>query len=148
MLYYGVPKVDRQKHAGSSHSGEPARSCRKQQGRISRSIPICCTPRITGLFSVANIALACKSHHSGLQGFTALEFSQLDMKSNNLGAWTSPVFPLRKVVEVRAHTTRYNRPGEGSNQFILECGHVAWSKYSQGTPKRKRCRQCYLATHE
>lgn len=56
--------------------------------------------------------------------------------------WTN--WPLRQVRSVNFLTTRYNRIGEGTNQFILACGHTAYAKLSQGEPKRKRCRDCYL----
>lgn len=52
-------------------------------------------------------------------------------------------YPLRKVVDVQFMTTRYNRLGEGTNRFTLECGHQVFAKLSQGEPKNKRCRECW-----
>lgn len=51
-------------------------------------------------------------------------------------------FVFRKVVSVQMLSTRYNRPGEGSNLFHLECGHTAVAKASAGSPRRKHCREC------
>jgi hypothetical protein len=51
--------------------------------------------------------------------------------------------PFRKVVRVEECTTRYNRIGEGSYHFFLECGHDTFSKMSNGRPTRKRCRECH-----
>jgi hypothetical protein len=51
--------------------------------------------------------------------------------------------PLRKVVKVRFLITKYNRPGEGTNEFTLECGHQVLAKQSAGDPKMKRCRECW-----
>lgn len=50
--------------------------------------------------------------------------------------------PLRKVIKTITLETKYNRWGEGSYRFILECGHDAVAKQSAGTPKKKRCRDC------
>jgi len=52
-------------------------------------------------------------------------------------------YPLRKVKKVTFCQSKYSRPGHGSNRFDLECGHIAWAKYSQGEPARKRCRECW-----
>lgn len=49
---------------------------------------------------------------------------------------------FRRVLKVDFMTTKYNRPGEGTNRFVLECGHETFAKASQGTPKRKHCRDC------
>ena len=53
-------------------------------------------------------------------------------------------YPFRRVVNVQFTTTRYNRSGEGSNKFTLDCGHTVWAKLSDGEPKRKRCRDCWI----
>jgi hypothetical protein len=55
-----------------------------------------------------------------------------------------PLYPLRKVKEITFCQSKYSRPGHGSNRFFLECGHIAWAKYSQGHPSHKRCRDCWL----
>lgn len=56
--------------------------------------------------------------------------------------WT-PIYPLRKVVEVLFCQSKYSRRGYGTNHFRLECGHDAFAKYSQGQPTHKRCRECW-----
>ena len=53
-------------------------------------------------------------------------------------------YPMRKVVATRFVSSKYARPGEGCYWFTLECGHEEISKASNGTPKRKRCRDCGL----
>lgn len=50
--------------------------------------------------------------------------------------------PLVRVINHRDLTCKYNRPGEGSREHFLECGHSVITKQSQGFAKRKRCREC------
>lgn len=56
--------------------------------------------------------------------------------------------PLRRVVSRVAYTTRYNRPQEGGYHDTLECGHDWYGKRSQGTPDRRRCRECWYQYKE
>jgi hypothetical protein len=49
---------------------------------------------------------------------------------------------LRKVVRTRFVTNKYCRIGEGCIWHSLECGHETVNKQSDGTPSRKRCREC------
>lgn len=66
------------------------------------------------------------------------------MKKSNISH--SPNYPLRKVVQVTFCQSKYSKSGYGTNVFTLECGHQAYAKYSQGEPKRKRCRDCWFPT--
>ena len=50
--------------------------------------------------------------------------------------------PLKKVTKTEPISSKYCRPGEGCYMFTLECGHTAVAKRSQGSPERKRCRDC------
>jgi len=54
-----------------------------------------------------------------------------------------PIYPLRRVKETTFCQSKYSRPGHGSNRFFLECGHTVYANYSQGSPDRKRCRECW-----
>lgn len=64
--------------------------------------------------------------------------------NQKIPAPTGPMkpFPLRKVVRTTFCSCRYNRRGEGSYRFDLECGHFCFAKISAGQPKRKRCLTC------
>lgn len=52
--------------------------------------------------------------------------------------------PLRRVISVGVYSTIYNRPGEGSRMFKLECGHEMRKKTSYPIPKRMRCWECRI----
>jgi hypothetical protein len=68
--------------------------------------------------------------------------TETDDWERTLNHWTN--WPLRKVLKVKFWTSRYNKTGEGRNEFMLECGHSMLAKTSEGTPSRKRCRDCFV----
>ena len=53
---------------------------------------------------------------------------------------------MKRVVRIEHSSNKYNRTGEGKTEHFLECGHSVLTKRSAGYPKRKRCRECQLAS--
>lgn len=50
--------------------------------------------------------------------------------------------PFRDVVTYQFWQSKYSRPGHGSNEIKLSCGHSMWQKAHVTMPQRKRCRLC------
>lgn len=50
--------------------------------------------------------------------------------------------PLRRIRKLTFGQSKFARPGHGTAELVLACGHVKYVKNSKVPDDRTRCREC------